>query len=275
MDNLSHFSTVTHGNAFSASLSIDTLRQRVPAVFASSADEKVSAKYTFIPTERVLTGLMRVGFVPVDARQTNARKASPLHARHVIRLRRRLETVSLRDSIPEVVLWNAHDGSGAYQLRLGCLRVVCLNGLIVSMGAFPSVRVAHRGDIVEEVVTSALEMSERFGALAGQIDRMEHRLLKKDEQIQFAERALAIRFPEPSQSGIQPEQLLTCRRVEDLGSDLWTCLNKVQENLLRGGLSRRTASGRRTRTRAITSIAEDVRINGRVWELAEEVLAAA
>ena len=274
MDNLSRFSTVTHGNAFSGSLSIDTLRERVPAVFAPSAHEKVSAKYTFIPTERVLTGLMRVGFVPVDARQTHARKAGPLHARHVIRLRRRMETVSLRDSIPEVVLWNAHDGSGAYQLRLGCLRVVCLNGLIVSMGAFPSVRIAHRGDIVDEVVTSALEMSERFGVLAGQVDRMEHRLLKKDEQIQFAERALAIRFPEPSQSGIQPEQLLTCRRVEDLGSDLWTCLNKIQENLLRGGLSRRTASGRRTRTRAITSIAEDVRINGRVWQLAEETLAA-
>ena len=274
MDNLSRFSTVTRGNAFSASLSIDTLRERVPAVFAPSAHEKVSAKYTFIPTERVLTGLMRVGFVPVDARQTHARKASPLHGRHVIRLRRGMETVSLRDSIPEVVLWNAHDGSGAYQIRLGCLRVVCLNGLIVSMGAFPSVRVAHRGDIVEEVVTSALEMAERFAGLAAQVERMEKRQLQKEEQIRFAEQALAIRFPEPAQSGLLPAQLLTCRRVEDIGSDLWTCLNKVQENLLRGGLSRRAASGRLTRTRAITSIAEDVRINGRVWELAEETLAA-
>ena len=275
MDNLSRFSTVTHGNAFSASLSIDTLRDRVPAAFAPSAHERVSAKYTFIPTERVLTGLMRVGFVPVDARQTQAREGEfPSHARHVIRLRRRMETVSLRDSIPEVVLWNAHDGSGAYQIRLGCLRVVCLNGLIVSMGAFPSIRVAHRGDIVEEVVTSALEMAERFGVLAGQVERMEHRLLQKEEQIQFAERALAIRFPAPAQSGLLPAQLLTCRRVEDVGSDLWTCLNKVQENLLRGGLSRRTPSGRLTRTRAITSIAEDVRINGRVWQLAEETLAA-
>ena len=85
---------------------------------------------------------------------------------------------------------------------------------------------------------------------------------------------MAIRFADPVQSGLLPEQLLTCRRVEDLGSDLWSCLNKVQENLLRGGLNHRTASGRRTRTRAITSIAEDVRINGRVWDLAEEVLAA-
>ena len=118
MDNLSRFSMVTHGNAFSAGLSLDTLRERVPAVFARSAHESMSAKYTFIPTERVLTGLMRAGFVPVDARQTHARKASQLHARHVIRLRRRMETVSLRDSIPEVVLWNAHDGSGAYLMLI-------------------------------------------------------------------------------------------------------------------------------------------------------------
>jgi hypothetical protein len=72
MNTLLGFSTATHGNAFSASLSIDTLRERVPAVFAPSAHERMSAKYTFIPTERVLTGLMRVGFVPVDARQTRA-----------------------------------------------------------------------------------------------------------------------------------------------------------------------------------------------------------
>jgi hypothetical protein len=142
------------------------------------------------------------------------------------------------------------------------------------MGAFPSIRVAHRGDIVEEVVSSALEIAERFGVLAAQVERMERRQLQKEEQIEFAERALAIRFPDDAQCGLLPAQLLTCRRVEDVGNDLWTCLNKVQENLLRGGLSRRTPSGRRTRTRAITSIAEDVRINGRVWDLAEQVLAA-
>src|ERR1700722_17223980 len=162
MDNLSRFSTVTHGNAFSAGLSLDTLRVRVPAVFAPSAHERMSARYTFIPTERVLTGLMRAGFVPVDARQTNARKASPLHARHVVRLRRRMETVQLRDSVPEVVFLNSHDGTSAYQLRVGLFRVVCTNGLIVSRSAFPTFSVAHRGNVVEDVVAHALGMSERL-----------------------------------------------------------------------------------------------------------------
>jgi hypothetical protein len=256
-----------HANVFSGSLSLEEVRERAPAVFAGSAHERTSSAYTFVPTERVLVGLMQAGFVPVEARQTRARHSLE-HAHHTVRLRRRLETVQLKDAVPEVIFLNSHDGTSAYQLRVGIFRVVCTNGLIVSVGAFPSLRVAHRGDIVQEVVTSALEVSERFGALAGQVERMERRILHKEEQIAFAERALAVRFPEPEQSGIQPAQLLTCRRVEDLGNDLWSVLNKIQENLLRGGLSRLAPNGRRSKTRRITSIREDVRINSRLWDLA-------
>jgi hypothetical protein len=261
-------------NLFSGSLSLDDVQQRAPAVFAPSAHVRTSPKYTFIPTERVLSGLMSAGFVPVAARQARTRRGSPLHARHVVRLRRRFETVQLRDAIPEIVFLNSHDGTSAYQLRMGVFRVVCLNGLIVSQGAFPAYRVSHRGDVVDEVVSGALEVSERFGSLAAQVERMERRPMPRDEQIRLAERALAVRYPEAAQSGMQPSQLLTCRRVQDTGDDLWSVFNRVQENLLVGGLSRWSVSGRLTRTRRITSIREDVRLNGRLWDLATEVLAA-
>lgn len=96
----------------------------------------------------------------------------------------------------------------------------------------------------------------------------------KDEQLRFAERTLALRYPDPMLAGMLPSQLLNCRRVEDTGDDLWTVLNRVQEGLLRGGLSRRSTNGRLTRTRRITSIREDVRLNSQLWDLASEVLAA-
>jgi hypothetical protein len=274
MNSIANLSFGSAANVFSGAMSLDAVRQRAPAVFASSAHERTSAKYTFIPTERVLSGLMSAGFVPVDARQAHTRRASPLHARHVVRLRRRFETVQLRDAVPEVVFLNSHDGTSAYQLRMGIFRVVCTNGLIVSRGAFPAYCAPHRGDVVDEVVTGALEVSERFGSLAAQVERMEQRPMFKDEQIEFSERALALRFPVLAECGMQPSQLLICRRVEDVGDDLWSVLNRIQENLLGGGLSRRAASGRLTRTRRITSIREDVRLNGRLWDLATEVLAA-
>jgi len=274
MNSHSTLSFSRYANAFTHGLAMEDLRSKVPAVFAGEAHESLSPKYTFIPTERVLVGLMSAGFVPVEARQAGSRKGSPTHARHVVRLRRRFETVALRDSVPEVIFLNSHDGSSAYQLRLGLFRAVCTNGLIVSVGAFPAYCVAHRGDIVDEVVTAALEASERFEALASRVERMEQRRLFKDEQMQFAARALALRFPEPATAGMQPSQLLGSRRTEDVSDDLWTVFNRVHENLLGGGLVRRTETGRLSRTRRITSIREDVRLNGRLWDLAEEVLAA-
>lgn len=73
---------------------------------------------------------------------------------------------------------------------------------------------------------------------------------------------------------MQPSQLLTCRRVQDAGDVLRSVFNRVQENLLVGGLSRWATSGRLTRMRRITSIRSDVRLNCWLWGLASEALAA-
>ena len=155
----------SHSSAFQNPISPEALRERVPAVFASGAHERTSPSYTFLSTERVLRALASAGFLPVEARQA-ARARSPMHARHLIRLRRRFETIQLRDAIPEILFLNSHDGTSAYQLRVGLFRVVCTNGLVVSSGVFPVWRVAHRGDVVDDVVGAALEISERFEVLA-------------------------------------------------------------------------------------------------------------
>jgi hypothetical protein len=189
-------------------------------------------------------------------------------------LRRRVETVQLKDSVPEVVFLNSHDGTSSYQLRVGIFRVVCTNGLIVSRGAFPGVCVPHRGNVVDEVTEGALQIAARFEGLAQQVELMEHRTLDLGEQVTFASRALALRFPNVAETGMYPSQLLDVRRADDAGADLWSTLNRVQENLIRGGLTRRTTTGRLTRMRGITAIRRDVELNSRLWDLAAEVLAA-
>ncbi len=127
--NAVEFSSVQ--NAFDRSLSLDEIRQRAPAVFATGPSDRLSPRYTFIQTQRVLDGLSRAGFVPTDARQWLGRRSDPLHARHMIRLRRRCETVALHECVPEVVFLNSHNGSSGYQLRMGMFRAVCTNGLLV------------------------------------------------------------------------------------------------------------------------------------------------
>ena len=107
-----------YGSAFAESLSAETLQHTAPAVFAPSAHERLSSSYTFVPTARIIDALGQAGFQPVEARQTRSRSRSPVHARHMIRLRRRLEHVALADSVPELVLLNSHDGTSAYLMLI-------------------------------------------------------------------------------------------------------------------------------------------------------------
>jgi Domain of unknown function (DUF932) len=264
----------SHARAFDRGLSIDEIRARAPAIFAGSAHQRMSSKYTFIPTERVLMGLIDSGFVPMEARQARARRSSPMHARHLVRLRRRFETVQLRDAVPEVVFLNSHDGTSAYQLRIGIFRMVCTNGLIVSQGVFPAYCVSHRGNVVEDVILAALELAGHFSTIVEHVERMERRRLDASEQVEFAERALTLRYPGLLEAGMAASQLLTCRRDVDMGDDLWSILNRVQENMLKGGLARRSPRGRLVSTRGITAIREEVRLNAGLWDLAMDELAA-
>lgn len=61
-------------------------------------------------------------------------------------------------------------------------------------------------------------------------------------------------------------RLLQARRTCDQGNDLWSVYNKVQENVIVGGIEGRTAHGRRTMSRRINSIDEDLRINLALWQ---------
>jgi len=256
-----------YGTAFEQAMTPEVLRSRVPAVYAPGAHERTSRAYTFISTQHVLDALGQVGFIPVEARQAS-RAVSPLHARHLIRLRRRMETVALREAVPEIWFLNSHDGTTAYQLRVGLYRAICTNGLVVSVGTFPAWRIAHRGDVLDDVVRAAQEIGERFGTLATAVERMERTMLSQDERLDFAQEAYVLRFPHDRHGAMEPAQLLEPRRPEDVGNDLWRTLNVVQERIIQGGLVRRSSTGRMTRSRRITAIREDVRLNSALWDLA-------
>ncbi|MET3645415.1 hypothetical protein ABIC60_000027 [Phyllobacterium ifriqiyense] len=79
--------------------------------------------------------------------------------------------------------------------------------------------------------------------------------------------------PATARSPVRPEQIIEPRRREDAAQSLWMSYNVIQENLLRGGLhgSRRNAEGRirRSQTRAVNGIDQNVTLNRALWTLAE------
>ena len=91
--------------------------------------------------------------------------------------------------------------------------------------------------------------------------------------MELARHAVPLCYPSLVGSPVEPETLLKVRRDEDVSLDLWTTINRVQENLIRGGVSdwRRDRRGRLGSVRALRGIDSKVGLNKQLWGLAEQL----
>jgi len=133
------------------------------------------------------------------------------------------------------------------------------------------VRVPHKGNVVEKVIEGAYEVLGVFDRVEEKRDAMQSLALPEPARNALANAALKYRFGEDHQP-VTVSQLLTPRRRGDYSDDLWTVYQRVQENLMKGGLSGRTAQGKSSRTRAVTGIDGDVKLNRALWVMAENLL---
>jgi hypothetical protein len=96
--------------------------------------------------------------------------------------------------------------------------------------------------------------------------------LNPGEQAAFANAALALKYEtDIAPAPITETQLLRPNRQADTAGDLWTTFNRVQENMMRGGLRGRSAVGKRITTREVTGIDQNIKLNRALWVLAEEM----
>lgn len=222
-------------------LTHEELMSHVPSVFGTDKHESRSDRYTYIPTIIILESLQREGFEPFFACQTKVRDQSKReHTKHMLRLRRAGQLTG--HQVPEIILLNSHDGSSSYQMLPGLFRGVCTNGLVCGQ-SFGEVRVPHKGNVVEKVIEGAYEVLGVFDRVDEKRDAMQSLALPVPARHALANAALKYRFGEEHQP-VTVSQLLTPRRREDYSDDLWTVYQRVQENLMKGGLSGRTAQGK-------------------------------
>ena len=248
-------------------LSNEQIARYAPSVLAQEAHESRGERYTFIPTIEVLDGLRREGFQPFEVRQTRVRDQSKReHTKHLVRLRHESSITSLEE-VPEIILLNSHDGSSSYQLLSGFFRFVCSNGLIAG-DVCNDIRVRHSGNVVDDVIEGAVRVLDNVEEIAGRIDTYKSITLAPEEATVFANAALSLRWDE-DKAPVQADQVLRTRRWADNKADLWTTFNRVQENLLKGGLSGRSTTGRRSTTRAVGGVNENVKLNRALWSLAD------
>jgi len=271
-------------------LSNDDLYKAAPAIFAEKPFLGMSDHYKFIPTIAIVEEMRNEGFYPVMATQTRTQcVAKQGFQKHMLKFRQEKDfdtKVIVGGEVAEIVLVNAHDGSALFELLMGIFRFVCGNGMVVQSKDFGSYHVKHTG-LISDLLETTFQIVSEFPKAFEQIGIMKDIIMTQQDQNTFAEQALQIKSD--IDLGVAPSLLLEARREDDTADSegnrsLWNTFNVVQENLIRGGLEgksvRQVQEGgvtlvkeRKTKTRAIKSVQEDLRLNRELWNLASNQLA--
>jgi hypothetical protein len=267
-----------------APVMLSDLEQFVPSIVAAEPHGSRSERYGYVSTLDILMQL-RDRFSIVQASQSRVRNDASRrdYTKHMVRLRQKgvAPVNELGGLFPELVLINSHDGSSSYQLMAGLFRLVCSNGMVMRDTNLGDVRIQHKANAASEVIDASYTVIENAAAGIERARDWARIELHRDEQMALAEEMHALRF-EPGTAiakAINPVALLAPRRIEDTKQDLWSVANRVQENVIKGGLFG-TARGedkfgrttyRSVRSRVVGGVDQDVKLNKALWSLAEKM----
>lgn len=244
------------------------------SVIQTRAADHVSNKYTFIPTTRALDVMAQQGWFPAKIKEARVRDENKKgFQRHIIRLRNEIENRAwaVGEEIPEAVLINSHGGTSAFSLMYGLFRKICSNGAIVQSASLDSFRITHVGYTDEAIFEAIKNITINAPKLLERVESFKSVSLTTDEQLAFASAAIELKF-DGEKYKVEPKEVLKSRRWQERHDEsLWGTFNRTQENILRGGIGQQRNDGTRIKSRAVTSIVEDTRLNKALWTLTEEM----
>lgn len=259
------------------------LRRMAPSIFAEHAHESRSDKFTYIPTFDLIEAMRGEGFQPFSVVQGRSRiEGKEAFTKHMIRFRheRDRETAfRTGDTVHEIALLNSHDGTSSYQMTSALFRIICLNGMLAAGDIYAQVKVPHRGNVMDQIIEGAYTVLEDRDKVLRQVETFRGIRLTRPQQLAYANAVHEVRFQDQEHSP-EPAQLLSLRRDADRGTDLYSTMNVVQENAMRGGLHfrrpRRDETGRvigqtNATSRAVNSIDGDTALNRAIWALTEKM----
>ncbi|MDD2697473.1 MAG: DUF932 domain-containing protein [Arcobacteraceae bacterium] len=252
-------------------LTIDELREKAPTLFTETPHYEVSEKYHFIPTIEVLEEIKFHNWHPVSVSQAGVRdEEKEGYQQHLVRFRHFEDLLNPQDNAVELLLFNSHDRSKSFSISAGIFRFVCANGLVISDSVFETYKIKHLGDRESDVATAVANITAIKPKLMAKIETLESIKLNNSEKESFAKSTIPLRFEKHLH--IDHNDLLIPHREEDKKDDLYTVLNVIQENLIRGNIAgTNKETGRRFTSKEITSISKDADVNKGIWDIAERI----
>ncbi len=180
----------------------------------------------------------------------------------------------MEDERIDLLLFNSHDRGCFFKLMAGVWRFACSNGMVVG-DEYANFSHRHVGFSPDEFLQSAVNIAGSVGEIAGQMNEFKQIELIPAAKNIFAEAAHSLVYNEPGQAPISPTTLLTTRRYEDQGNDLWRVFNRLQENLINGGLrgARTDENGKRRKvtTRPVKALDKNLKLNQALWVLTQKM----
>lgn len=264
---------------------LETLTNKVPSIFAEQPHERTSDRYLFISTEKMLRGLTNNGWSIVSAVQSGNRASQNMttnkHAVMLCRTDMLGQSFNVNDIMPLLKIENSHNGLSSFSISTAIFRKVCANGLTVPDTILAAPKIKHTKEMVNEVIEASYTVIKEFPQLVEQINAMKSVNLNKDEQRLLVESASRLIFNDDqikrtndllSSRGYSVEdQLLKARRSGDLGQDLWSITNVIQENAIRGNVKLVGETGKVAFAKQVKSIDRDTKINTELMTLAQKM----
>jgi len=251
----------------------EELIQQAPAVFSNVWEqEKLSQRYKFFPTYKILDFFENFNWKPVNAYQSKSRVKNPFTSKHILRLRHENATAVMPEVgslIPEIVVKNSHDGTTGLQIHLGLFRLVCSNGLVVANSMIADFKFRHMGIEMDDIYRVTVQMQNKFDEIWNKIYEYKTIYLTDKQKLDFATQVVEYNWKNRNMN-VEPEKLIIPRRDIDNADDLFTTYNVIQENLTKGGILYINPRYNTFRyTRRIKDGHRDFNVNCFLWQLME------
>jgi len=257
-------------------LTPEVIKERAPQVYTDKPYDKVSDKYVFLPTYRIVEDMAKLGWLVSDAKTMKTKKEDQKkYGKHMVVFFH--PDIYIKDeeggieAYPQILIQNNHRGWGQFNFQIGIFRMICSNGLVIKEKDLGDFKLRHFGysfDELKRLVDQAIEVLPK---VVERINVFSQKVMTPDEQRSFAYKAIQARFGEERVvDDYELNQVLASARPEDEGSTLWVTLNRVQEHLVRGGFTSIGADKKERKVRKIVNIQANVALNEKIWEVAAQ-----
>jgi len=250
-----------------------------------------SNKYQFISSNSIGKFFESQGFTCEGVSHANVRKEEKRGFQKHLMLFSRPDLLIDGDNKLQLLVQNSHDSSSSLTINTGVWRAVCANGLVSGNDLFTQ-KVRHIGKSINDQLKESLYyILGHMAELKDQVQAMKNTTLNYQQSDEFIKNVVEMRFDKVKNvHSIDLTTVDRIRRSGDMGQDLYTVFNRVQESVIKGGIRytkkiekfNTALNGDKVyigtdykngTTRAVTNIKKSIDLNKAIWNQATSLVA--